>query len=160
MEKKYKWSLESFAKGIDPDYAVKELERIEILYGSLTPEHILDASKDKNALFNSLFTWDDCEAAKLYRLQQARKILNNIEIEIISDNESRVIPVYEVVTQHEGRAYKHIQNMTAENINEIKVRTIKELNALRNKLSTYSKFEKVIQKLDEAVGEMDSISED
>ena len=80
MANKYEWRIGSFAKDIDPDLAVAELERIENVYGALTPENILEASKTEGAYLHKLFTWDDQKAANLYRLQQARQILNNIEI--------------------------------------------------------------------------------
>ena len=45
----YAWKLVGLAKGIDIDAAVQELGRIESLYGSLTPENVLDASRPEKA---------------------------------------------------------------------------------------------------------------
>lgn len=149
MKKKYEWKLSSFAKGIDPNKAVKELNKIENVYGCLTPQNILEASSSEDSLFHNLFTWDDCLAANQYRLEQARRILNNISVSIISNGEQRAIPVYEVISTVEGRVYKHIDTFSPEDIAQIKERTVIELNMLRSKLSLYKQFELAILKVDE-----------
>lgn len=146
----YKWNIKSFAKNVDPDLAVQELTRIEETYGSLTPDHILEASKDETAIFHPLFTWDDSEAAKQYRLQQARMIINNVQVVTISNGEERLISVYEIVALEDGRAYKHINSMSSDDIEQVKARTVRELNGLKQKLSVYKQFEKVLVKIGEA----------
>jgi hypothetical protein len=147
----YKWNIKSFAKNIDPNIAVQELTRIENIYGSLTPENILNASVSEDALFHPLFEWDDSEAARHYRLQQARVIINNIQVVTISNGEERFISNYEIITVEEGRAYKAIDSMSSDDIEQVKHRIIRDLNALKNKLSIYKQFEKLLIKLDEAI---------
>jgi hypothetical protein len=148
---KYQWKMRSLAKGIDPELAIAEIERIESLYGSLTPENVLDASRDESALLHTLFQWDDSKAAHQFRLQQARSILNNIEVNVISDGESRTIPVFEVVNLGEGRVYKSIQQMDSNDIEYVKKAVRREISYLKNKLSTYNTFEKTIKHLDDAL---------
>lgn len=155
--KKYEWKIDGFAKGIDANVAARELKRIEKEYGCLTPEIILEASKPAKALFHSLFIWDDAQAARLYRLTQARKILNNIQIIIISDGESRVIPVYEVIQSQDSRVYKHIQSFTPEDVEQVKARTIMELNILKKKLSVYKEFYEVVNVLEQTTKMIENI---
>jgi hypothetical protein len=138
--KDYAWKLAGLAKGIDINDAVQELERIEGLYGSLTPENVLNASRPKNALFHSLFEWNDSVAAEHYRLQQARTILNNIEVKIISDGQPKNIAVYEVISTPAGNQYKNIETFSPDDINFIKMRTKKELLILKNKLAIYKEL--------------------
>lgn len=147
--KKYQWKLKGLARGIDPDLAVQELERIEENYGELTDEIILNASEPEDAVLHPLFLWDNDEAAKRYRLSQARNILNNVQLVIVSDGEPRNISVYEVVKK--GGVYKHIENFTAQDVIMIRERALKELNALKYKLALYDGFAPVIRSLDEAV---------
>lgn len=151
MAKKYQWRIDSFAKGIDPDLAVIELERIENVYGALTPENILEASKQEDAYLHDLFTWDNEAAAIQYRLSQARRILNNIEVKIISDGEAIQIPLYETIIKDNARVYKNIQEFTGPDAEQVRMQTIREINALKNKLSFFSQFSKASKKLDEAV---------
>lgn len=148
---KYSWRIKSLAKGIDPDLAIAEIERIESVYGGLTPENVLEASRDESALLHPLFQWDDNVAATQYRLQQARTIINNVEIKVISDGEERSIPVYEVVNIGEGRVYKSIQNMDKDDVEYVKQSVKREINHLKNKLSTYNSFEATIKHLDSAL---------
>ena len=152
----YAWKLAGLAKGIDIDAAVQELERIESLYGSLTPENVLDASRPKHAVLHDAFEWDDNIAAEHHRLQQARVLLNNIEVKIISNGLPRVIPVYEVIKQPNNPSqYKSIQSMTSSDITFIKQRTKKELTILKDKLSVYKELEKTCSFLVNALDSLD-----
>lgn len=156
--KNYAWKIPSFAKNIDIDLAMQEMERIESLYGSLTPQNILDASRPQNALFHTLFQWDDTVAAEHYRLQQARVILNNIEVTVISDGQPKQISVYEVIKQPSvNPVYKSINSMTVSDIDFIKMRTLKELNILKDKLSVYKEFSKVTSSLNQAIQDLNII---
>jgi hypothetical protein len=156
--KNYAWKIPGFAKNIDIDLAIQEMERIETLYGSLTPQNILDASRPKNALFHTLFQWDDTVAAEHYRLQQARTILNNIEITVVSDGQPKQISVYEVIKQPSTiGAYKSINSMTIDDIDFIRMRTLKELNILKDKLSVYKEFNKVSSSLNQAIQDLNII---
>lgn len=157
--KNYAWKIPSFAKNIDIDLAMEEMERIESLYGSLTPQNILDASRPKKALFHKLFQWDDTLAAENYRLQQARTILNNIEVTVVSDGSLKQINVYEVVKQpSSNQIYKSINSMTVSDIDFIKERTLKELNILKDKLSVYKEFSKVTSSLHQAIQDLNVIN--
>lgn len=151
----YAWKLAGLAKGIDINDAVQELERIESLYGSLTPEIVLDASRAKNALFHTLFEWNDDVAAEHYRLQQARTILNNIEIKVISHGQVRQVGVYEVVKQPVGQQYKNIQSFTPDDIDFIKARTKRELTILKDKLSFYKELSNTTVFLASAIDTLD-----
>lgn len=138
--KDYAWKLVGLAKGINIDDAVQELERIESLYGSLTPENVLDASRPKNALLHNYFEWDDSVAAERHRIQQARVLLNNIEVKIISNGQPKQVAVYEVVKSSSGQQYKSLQTMSVDDIDFIKARTKKELAILKDKLSVYKEL--------------------
>ena len=147
----YAWKLTGLAKGIKIDDAVKELQRVESLYGSLTPENVLNASRDESALFHKLFEWDDSTAAEHYRLQQARTILNNIEVKIVSSGEEKTIAVYEVVKTSGTAQYKSIDTMTPDDINYVKDRTKKELTILKDKLSVYKELSKTTTLIESAI---------
>lgn len=151
---KYNWKLKSFAKGIDADSAIQELEKIESLYGSLTPENIVKHSESTDAVLHTLFEWDNSIAAERYRQSQARTILNNIEVTVVSDSGEKNISVYEVVSGDEGRVYKHISALTTNEIEEIRKTTLSDLNRLKSKLANYNQFNKVVRLIETAVEEM------
>ena len=66
----------------DPQKVGNELEEIESL-GEITPERVLGyAERHKNSELHKCFEWDDSEASRKYRLNQANQILCSISIEI------------------------------------------------------------------------------
>ena len=140
--KKYSWKLKNYGRGIDAKKIVKEFERIDSVYGSLTPDIILGEAEKKDCILHSLFEWDDSEAARQYRLQQARNIINNISVEVISNGKPRDVGAYEVVTGEAGRSYKSVHELTVQDIEEVRSNTIRDLNYLNEKISFYSEFSK------------------
>lgn len=152
MSSNYQWKIPSLAKDISVNDAVEEFKRIETKYGALTPENIVDAARPESATLHSAFEWDNNKAAQQYRLQQARNVINNVEVKIISDSEERVLSVYEIVTvKDDGRQYKHIETFTVNDIEQIKNATIESLKQLTHKLKIYKEFDKVTDLLQEAV---------
>lgn len=146
---KYTWKLKGLTKGVNPTIAGNELQRLQNLHGTVTPELIVKEAEKKKSPLHCIFEWDDLKAGYNYRLQQARTLLNNIEITIISDGESKKIPAYEVVTIKEG--YKSIETFTPDDFEIVKNRIIKELNLLKNKLKTYKELEKAGYYIDLAI---------
>ena len=165
MEKNYQWKMASFAKKVDPEQAMDEIRKAENLYGKITAETVLQVAKDNKSPLHKLFEWDDSKAAEKYRMAQARTLVNNIEVKIISDGEERSIPVYEIVnikpgednddlSTAEGRQYKHINTLTYDEVAQVKEATIRAINSLKFKLSAYRQFDKVVKHLDMAVDEL------
>jgi len=73
----------------------KELEQIrEANNGMLRPEDVVDFATNPDTALHNRFTWDNDEAGHRYRLWQARVIIN-VQVEIVSGNGGRRIPVRE-----------------------------------------------------------------
>jgi hypothetical protein len=152
MENQYQWKIESLAKKIDVNKAIVEIQKISEKYGVLTPENIVEAARSKKSVLHKAFEWDDSIAAEHYRLQQARTLINNIEVTIISDGEERNISVYEIIkVENEERQYKHIETLTFSEIEQVRRNTVIALNQLRFKLKIYKEFDKVQEYLKEAI---------
>jgi hypothetical protein len=60
--------------GVNKIVAAKALTRIEKKYGHISPEHIIQESRNPKHPFHKLFEWDDTKAAEKYRLLQAKFI--------------------------------------------------------------------------------------
>lgn len=151
---KYTWKLKGLSKGVDPNKVVKELEKVQQDYGSLTPENILDAAKIKTSILHNLFEWNNTIAANQYRLQQARSILNNIQVVVISNGEEREVDVFEVVRREDENVYKSILTFDPNDIVEVKTRVAKELNYLRNKLSFFKELESISLKIESVIDDL------
>jgi hypothetical protein len=145
----YNWKMKGLAKGINPEDAVAELTRIQNLYGSITPDLVVKAAEDEGSVLHKFFEWDDTRAGQLWRIQQARSLLNNIQVSVISDGEAREVDVYEVISRKEG--YQSIDTFTYDNIEYIKAGIIQQLNTLKNKLKLYKQFNKVLEHINQAI---------
>jgi len=145
----YSWKIEGLAKRVDPLIAAQELQRIQNTYGSITPEVLVDEAKNEDSPLHPMFEWDDSRAAENYRLQQARTLLNNIRVTIITDGEPKNISVYEVTSTNEG--YKAIGTFTPDDIDFIRTGIERDLFYLRNKLSLYKRFDRVLGYVNQAI---------
>jgi hypothetical protein len=69
-----------------------ELEQIRAVHGGiLRPEDVVKFARNSKTALHSQFTWDDTEAAKQYRLWQARSVINVcVEILPVNNKEARV----------------------------------------------------------------------
>lgn len=74
----YKWKTNYFP--CDAQVAGNELRRIHDRDGSIQPEAVVNESRPVTAPLHNCFTWDDTEAARLYRERQARDLIRNIAI--------------------------------------------------------------------------------
>jgi hypothetical protein len=136
----YTWKMKGLAYGVDPSVAAMELLRLQTVYGVITPDKIVKEASNKNSLLHPIFEWDDSKAGHNYRLQQARTLLNNIEVTIISDGEPVKISNYEVTSIKDG--YKSIDSFTPADFDYVKNSILRELSYLKGKLKTYKEFEK------------------
>lgn len=68
----------------------EELERLKkVNDGFLDAEIVLESAKRKKSPLHSHFEWNDTEAARKYRLEQARYMIRSIEVEIITSEGDR-----------------------------------------------------------------------
>jgi hypothetical protein len=71
---------------------VQALEKLETKDGKLDPETVVAAAENVKSPLHHLFTWDDSEAARQWRLEQARSIIRLVRIEVkIQDRNIRTI---------------------------------------------------------------------
>lgn len=72
-------------KAADAGRICKELSESE---GGLTPQRLVDVSRDKNHPLHNEFEWDDDVAAEMYRRSQAAKLIRDIVI-VRNDDDHR-----------------------------------------------------------------------
>lgn len=149
----YQWKIKGLYKGVEAEAAAAELERIQSIYGKITPDIIVREATDLSSPLHPCFEWDNDIAGDRYRLIQARTLLNNIQVVVLSDGESREISVYEVVSREEG--YKSIDTFTSENIEYVRIEIKRQLHVLNNKLKLYNNFSKVRDLITQAIDEIE-----
>ncbi len=155
----YKWKIPSFAKGINANKAQKELARIEKKHEGLTPAVVVQESTSAKAILHKIFEWDDTKAGSQYRLQQARSVINNIEIIIISDDsKTHSVDVYEITqSKTSGSKYKHIETLTYNEQEHVKITILNSLRQLQAKLKVYKNFDQVLEHMESAILELEKI---
>ncbi len=149
----FNWIMKGLAKGIKPEDAANELSRIQNVYGKITPEVIVREASDKLSPLHSYFEWDDEKAGHRWRVQQARILLNNIQVKVVSDGEERRISVFEVTSTSEG--YKSIGTFTREDVEYVKADIRSRLKALNEKMKSYNQFDRVREHVTAAIEAID-----
>lgn len=149
----FNWIMKGLAKGIKPEDAANELSRIQNVYGKITPEVIVREASDKSSPLHSYFEWDDEKAGHRWRVQQARILLNNIQVKVVSDGEERRISVFEVTNTSEG--YKSIDTFTREDVEYVKTDIRSRLKALNEKMKSYNQFDRVREHVTAAIEAID-----
>jgi len=101
----YQWRTEGFYNCVSAQDAGEEIERCMAADGHITPESIVDKARIKSSVLHSLFEWDNTQAAKLYRIEQARALIRNI-VTVTVFSEVKADPIAPV------RAFVHIVDGT------------------------------------------------
>jgi len=68
------WKLGSRVK-VDPVRGYQALRALYEKYGAIKPKHVVEGAKPADAVLHDEFEWDDAEAAKQHREDQARLLL-------------------------------------------------------------------------------------
>lgn len=73
-------------------------ERVRQIYKKagkvLRPEDIIADARNPKSPLHDAFEWDDTKAAHAYRLQQARRLIREIRIDVTYDSHEITAPVY------------------------------------------------------------------
>ena len=81
-KKKYSWGTVN--RAVSADVVGNVLERLEDENGCVERKAFLDISRPVDSPTHCLFEWDDSVAAERYRLDQSRKIINDLELEVVA----------------------------------------------------------------------------
>ena len=95
MAKKRKFSVAPWSKFSEDDANIIGPEIVRILdkHGESKPEVIVNEAADIKSPLHPYFTWDNDEAADLYRIEEARYMLRKIRIEVLTTEEKEPIIV-------------------------------------------------------------------
>lgn len=140
MESIYKW-VEGSKMGGDPNIAGMVCAELAE-QGRLTPEELVNASRDEESPLHGMFEWDDTIAAEKYREVQARKIIRSVEV-VLTDS-----PIPQRAFQTVGhRTYERIEHvMSDEQMRRILLQNAKrELDAFKRKYSRLTELSLVFE---------------
>lgn len=138
----YRWKIPGLIP-VDAQVAGQEMERIYNRDGLLDPAVIVLESQDEQAPLHGCFEWNDTEAAKKYRISQAKDIIRSIVT--VSEH-----------TQKETRAFVHI-NREYQPMAVVIRNPENTAVLLRQALSELRWFEQKYSSLKELAGVMEEI---
>lgn len=99
----------------DPQIIGEALDGIAVAHGGrLKPEDVVAAAAERKSKLNRFFTWDDAEAGKMWRLEEARSLIRSVEIvDVDAPNDQRKRAWLSIADTH-GRSYQAVQQIEAD----------------------------------------------
>jgi len=103
-------------EGASPDTVGDALEKLAKKAGGvLTPGEVLRAAASPESPLHGYFTWDDTEAARAWRLHQARQLIASVKVQMVGPTGSQEpIRAWVSVQADDGRAYRALDAILAE----------------------------------------------
>ena len=136
------WKVKLF-KDADAQKVYEELGE-----DNLTPEEILEKAKDPDSELHKCFEWDDSKAAHLYRLQQARTIVQNLVFVPEKKNEPPVRVFYNLTFE---KAEYHPTKLILKKPDEYEAllqKALGELRAFQAKYQMISELQSIFEMID------------
>lgn len=121
--------------------------------GVLTEEAVVKAARPKDHPLHNRFTWDNTEAAKLWRLEQARALIRSVYVTIEPRKDSPILvrAYASLPTDRKGEGgYRAIQDVLSnkQQRRELFTTALAELEALRKRYSNLKELTPVFEALD------------
>ena len=133
----------------DAEKCAKELREINEDLEQIPPEAIVEKAKDESTELHKCFTWDNDEAARKYRLIEARNVVRLIVIReaIIPEDRPEIRMFYKTKS---GEGYKPIDIIVRKE-DEYKAlleRAWKELRAFKAKYAILNELQEIFSLID------------
>ena len=130
---------------------------LESLGGEFTPEQVLEEAGSKKSPIHRFFQWNNTKAARQFRLQQARHLVNHLLIVITIDNEEVGTKAFHSIevelgdaTEKEYSSFEVVIN-DPDRKNQIIERALAEVEAWTERWTQYSSvFGGVFKAVDKA----------
>lgn len=116
--------------------------------GSILTDAVVEFAQPKTSPIHKYFEWDDTKAAHEFRLDQARKLIKSIVVEIDGSN----VPAYQnIYIENSGRSYlETAQCMETESIwDQVLASALKEAVNWANRYRTYKDLAPAVAAIDE-----------
>lgn len=160
QKKVYSFVVPGIYKDFTAEEAVNEFERITNKYGGFDPEYVVQESVQPGTLLHNEFEWDNTKAGHAYRIEQAKKLIRSIRVEIVNSTVSYNVRAYVNVRENkdESRRYVPIQKAIendhayADLLNQSK----DEMTAFVTKYSQISELNAVKAEMLKAINSIDT----
>lgn len=145
----------------DKDVIRRELETIAKSKGGLVPAEVVKSASRKSSPLHRFFTWDDTEAARRYREEQAAFLIRRIKVEIqTSPTKTLTVRAFVNVREPDDDGYislgakgTYVPIQRVMDDGEMRAQMLdaakRELAAFRTKYAILSELAKVFDAIDE-----------
>ena len=136
--------------------AEKVYGEISSLGESYTPEMILEYAKNPDSELHKCFTWDDSEAARLYRLHEARVICESLKVVVEDVDESKQPRTFRIIEHdHKEKAYKPVSIIVRQEDSYARLlaQARSELETFRVRYQRLTELESVIEAIEEVLND-------
>lgn len=127
----------------------ERLEGIEAAHGLVTPALIVADATPETSPLHRFFTWDDAQAARHYRMNQARVLVRNVvRLYVDGSGERKTVRSFLHVSDSiHGPAYVSLERITAKPqfSHQVAINAMRELNAWHQRYEAYSELASVLE---------------
>jgi len=142
----------------DPQEIGECISRLKNKAGEVPPAKIVSAARDPKSPLHREFTWDDTEAARLFRLEQARSLLRSIVVEVTEHDVVTYEPGWVNLRSggQETRPYEDFDSVMRdpEKRAQLLLLVLSQFRALRQKYARLTELAKVYEALDKVAAEI------
>lgn len=143
-------------KGVNAQACGERIESLRLKRGGHLEESVLvDDARDPKSPLHRVFEWDDTEAARQHRLEQARHLLRSITVIIVTPEEKVVEATAFVSTPTPRNPNRSTYTSTEYALSQPDLRkellkaALRDLIAVRRKYAELSELAKVFAAIDE-----------
>lgn len=124
-------------KGLTAQRVGEELERIRSTHGALTPNLVVQRASSPDSPLHEAFEWEDEEAAREYRLSQARYLIRHVVVKRINSKPVEAVRAFVQVEVAGERRYEPTQDALSDPFLRAQVlhRARSEMNSFIHKYS-------------------------
>jgi hypothetical protein len=138
----------------DPAAVVVALEKLARKSGGvLTPDGVLRAASSPRSPLHGYFTWADNEAARAWRLHQARNLIASVRVQMVGPVEPQEpIRAWVSVSTDAGRGYRALESALADPLarEDLLTSALRELERVRRQYAQLEELSSVWAALDQA----------
>lgn len=126
-------------KGVTAKQVAEELERIERVTGRIDAPTIVALSEDKDAVLHVFFEWDDSEAARKYRENQASHVATSVKVVDTTTGDERFLRLSAKKPDEERRQYLTMATILSDKdlIESARDELMRQFNGLNRSLDIF-----------------------
>lgn len=150
---KPQWRINKYH--VSAEIADERMKNLDAQYGAVTPELLLDSSREETDVMHPCFEWNDLKAAEKYRVGQAGEMIANLVYVLVSEDQDEPQPsvraYVSVAGQKEKGKFKPIVDVLSDaEMRQVLIENaLKDLQNFKNRYAGIEEFSKLISAIDE-----------